>query len=84
VNRLLNQVTVICIDIGQKPVVCRKKEVVMKKVIEIIANISAFSGLSPGQLEEVRQIAVKGISPRVNLFFSKEIGAAVSTSWSTA
>ena len=31
----------------------------MKKVIEIIANISAFNGLSPGQLEEVRQIAVK-------------------------
>ncbi|MFO7685632.1 MAG: Crp/Fnr family transcriptional regulator [Desulfobacterales bacterium] len=31
----------------------------MKKAIEIIANTSAFSGLSPAQLEEVRQIAVR-------------------------
>ena len=33
--------------------------VIMKKTAEIIANTSAFSGLSPGQLEEVRQIAVQ-------------------------
>jgi CRP/FNR family transcriptional regulator len=35
-----------------------QKKVFMKKVIEMIANISAFSGLSSAQLEEVRQIAV--------------------------
>ena len=31
----------------------------MQKEIEIIENISTFSGLSPAQLEDVRQIAVK-------------------------
>jgi CRP/FNR family transcriptional regulator, dissimilatory nitrate respiration regulator len=36
-----------------------QKELPMKKTIEIIKNISAFSGLSPAQLEEVRRIAVK-------------------------
>jgi CRP/FNR family transcriptional regulator len=41
----------------------------MKKVIEIIANISAFSGLSPGQLEEVRQIAVKRYFTKGELVF---------------
>jgi len=36
-----------------------KIEVVMKKTVEIISNTSVFSGLSPGQLDEVRQIAGK-------------------------
>jgi CRP/FNR family transcriptional regulator len=31
----------------------------VKKTLEIIANISTFSGLSPGQLEEIHRIAVQ-------------------------
>ena len=47
----------ICIDIGQKPMIIFEAEDLMEKTIELISKISVFNGLSPAQLEDVRQIA---------------------------
>lgn len=65
----------ICIDIGQKPMIIFEAEDLMEKTIEFISKISVFNGLSPAQLEDVRQIAgYRNFSKNETIFLEGDQG----------